>query len=56
MNFGIEGLHMCITEHYHLQENLLKVFYKYKQNMMASAKDVQKEKTQRRHFQVEREK
>ena len=26
MKFGIEGLHMCTTEHYHLQEKLLKVF------------------------------
>ena len=30
MNFGIEGLHMCIIEHYHLQAKLLKVFQKYK--------------------------
>ena len=42
MNFGIEGL----------QVKLLKVFHKFRQNMMESAKDVQKERTQRRHFQV----
>ena len=36
--------------HYHLQEKLLKVFQKYKQSMKVSAKDVQKERTQRRHF------
>ena len=24
--FGIEGLHICIIEHYHLQTKLLKVF------------------------------
>ena len=39
-NFGIDGLHMCITEHYHLQAKLLKVFQKFKQNMMEYAKDV----------------
>ena len=43
MNFGIEGLHMCITEHYHLQEKLSKVFHKFKKNMKGSAKDVQRE-------------
>ena len=26
MNFGIEGLHICITEHYLLEAKLLKVF------------------------------
>ena len=36
----IEGLHMCITEHYLLQEKLLKVFQKYKQNMKEYARDV----------------
>ena len=30
MSFGIEGLHMCITEHYLLQAKLLKVFQKFK--------------------------
>jgi len=40
MSFGIEGLHMCITEHYHLQAELLKVFKKFKQNMTGSARDV----------------
>ena len=40
------------TEHYHLQAKLLKVFQKFKQNMKESAKDVRKERTQRRHFQV----
>ena len=48
MRFGIEGLHMCITEHYHLQEKLLKVFQKFKQNMKGSTKDVRKERIQRR--------
>ena len=47
---------MCITEHYHLQAKLLKVCQKSKQNMMGSAKDVRKERTQRRHFQVARAK
>ena len=47
---------MCITEQYHLQAKLLKVFQKFKQNMTKSAKDVQKERTQRRHFQVARAK
>ena len=56
MNFGIEGLHMCITEHYLLQAKLLKVFQKSKQNMMTSAKDVRKERIQRRHFQAAKEK
>ena len=56
MHFGIEGLHMCITKHYHLQAKLLKVFQKFKQNMMESAKDVRKERIQRRHFQVEKAK
>ena len=46
--------HMCITEHYHLQAKLLKVFQKCKQSMKAFSKDVQKEITQRRHFQVAR--
>ena len=52
MKFGIEGLHMCTIGHYHLQAKLLKVFQKFKQNMMESVKYVQKERTQRRHFQV----
>ena len=52
MNFGIEGLHMCITEHYLLQAKLLKVFYNSKQNMMGYAKYVRKERIQRRHFPV----
>ena len=43
---------MCITEHYHLQSKPLKVFQKYKQNMKEYARDVRKERTQRRHFQV----
>ena len=30
MSFGIEGLHMYITEHYLLQANLLKVFQNFK--------------------------
>ena len=30
MSFGIEGLHMCITEHYLLQAMLLKVFLNFK--------------------------
>ena len=30
MSFGIEGLHMCITEHYLLQAKLLKVFQNFK--------------------------
>ena len=30
MSFGIEGLHMCITEHYLLQAKLLKVFLNFK--------------------------
>ena len=30
MSFGIEGLHMCITEHYLLQAMLLKVFQNLK--------------------------
>ena len=48
----IEGLHLCTIGHYHLQAKLLKVFQKFKQNMKGSAKDMQKERTQRRHFQV----
>ena len=40
MNFGIEGLHMYITEHCLLQAKLLKVFQNSKKNMMVSAKDV----------------
>ena len=43
---------MCITEDYLFQEKSLKVFEKYKQNMMGYAKDVRKERIQRRHFQV----
>ena len=50
----IEGLKIFITEHYHLEENILKVFHKFKQNMMEYAKDVRKERIQRRHFQVAR--
>ena len=42
--------------HYHLQAKLLKVFHKFKQSMMGFAKDVRKERTQIRHFQVAREK
>ena len=38
----LEGLHMCITEHYLLQAKLLKVFQNFKQNMMGSTKDVRK--------------
>src|SRR5713226_7056259 len=30
MSFGIEDLHMCITEHYLLQAKLLKVFLNFK--------------------------
>ena len=30
MSFSIEGLHMCITEHYLLQAKLLKVFLNFK--------------------------
>ena len=41
---------MCITENYHFQAKLLKVFQKFKKNMLGSAKDVRKERTQRRHF------
>ena len=51
MNFGIEGLHMCTIGHYHL---LLKVFQKSSQSMKAFAKDVQRERTQRIHFQLTR--
>ena len=40
--------------HCHLQEKLLKDFHKFRQSMTMSAKDVQKERTQRRHFQVVR--
>ena len=54
MNFGIEGLHMYIIEHYHLQAKLLTVFHKFKQNMKGSTKDVWKERIQRRHFHVAR--
>ena len=39
-----------------LKAKLLKVFHKSKQNMMGSAKDVRREITQRRHFQVAKEK
>ena len=56
MHFGVEGLHMCITKHYHLQEKLLKVSQKCRQNMKEYAKDVRKERTQRRNFQVARAK
>ena len=41
---------MCIIEHYLLQAKLLKVFQKYKKNMMGSTKDVGKERIQRRNF------
>ena len=41
MSFGIEGLHMCTTEHYLLHS---------KQSMMEFANDVQKGRIQRRHF------
>ena len=41
MSFGIEGLHMCTTEHYLLHS---------KQSMMEFAKDVRKGRIQRRHF------
>ena len=54
MSFGIEGLHMCVTEHYHLQEKILKVSHKFRQNMKVYAKDVRKGRTQRRNFQVAR--
>ena len=37
-----------------LQAKLLKVFQKFKQNTTMSAKDVRKERTQRRYFQVVR--
>ena len=37
-----------------LARKLMKVFQKFKQNMMESAKDVQKEIIQRIHFQVAR--
>jgi len=50
MNFGIEGLHMCITGHYHLQAKLLKVFQKCRKNMMVFAKDVQKGKNTKKTF------
>ena len=55
MNFGIEGLHMYTTEHYHLQETSSKDFQKYRKNM-EFAKDVRRERIQRRHFQVEKAK
>ena len=42
---------MCTIGHYHLQAKLLKVFQKYKKNMKEYARDVRKERTQRRHFQ-----
>ena len=45
-------MHTFIIENYHLQAKLLKVFQKYRQNMMVSAKDVRKERIQRRHFPV----
>ena len=41
-----------IVENYHLQAKILKVFQKFKQNMKGSTKNVRKERTQRRHFQV----
>ena len=47
---------MYMTENYHLQAKLLKVFQKFKQNMKGSTKDVRKERIQRRHFQVARAK
>ena len=49
MSFGIEGLHMCIIEHYLLQAKLFKVFQNTKQNMMGSTKGVREERIQRRH-------
>ena len=50
MNFGIEGLNMCTTEHYHFQEKLLKVFQNFKQNMKESAKDFTKGKNTKKTF------
>ena len=47
MNFGTEGLHMCVTEHYHLQANLVKVFQKFKQNIKGSAKDAKGKNTKK---------
>ena len=35
-----------------LASKYVEVFHKFRQNMMESAKDVQKERTQRRNFQV----
>ena len=43
------------VHYYHLQEKLLKVFQKFMENMKESTKDVRKERIQRRHFQVARE-
>ena len=40
--------------HVHYRAKLLKVFQKFRKNRMESAKDVRKERTQRRHFQVAR--
>ena len=50
MSFGIEDLHMCITEHCLLQVKLSKVFQKFKLNMMGYAKDVRKEKSTKKTF------
>ena len=36
--YGTEGLHMCTIGHYHLQAKSLKVFHKFKQNMMGVVK------------------
>ena len=41
---------MCTTEHYHLQAKLLKVFQKFKQNMMESAKLCAKGKNTKKTF------
>ena len=43
---------MCTIGKYHLQAKFLKVFQKYKKSMKEYARDVQKERAQRRHFQV----
>ena len=48
MNFGIEGLHMCITEHYHLQvkfEGLLEIQAKHEGVYKGCAKGKNKKKT-----------
>ena len=39
-----------------LASKVVEIFQKYKQNMKGSARDVRKERTQRRHFQVARAK